>query len=458
MRTPRSLLSTSCLRPAAGLALLAALAAAPAASAMSVSYLDGEQVWQAALDGSRRVMLSTEGGFDAVAQADGGRTLGIGGWDGAYARPTGRFVVWNADGSRAFAGPLQHEPGWNRYVFPTGVDITPGGEQFVYGFGNSRGIIPNFEFEEGTVVMSSTNAVPYASDYFALTVTNPSLLGSRVVGTNDDTVMLQKPTAEAPRESFFGDWLQAVGPGRRLDGVDVAATATVMAVVTAPSSDYRNSSVTLFPVAGAAGAPDGAAGCTLAADGPASSPSLSPDARYVAWHDQGGVKVAGVPDFSGVDTCSLTSPPVVISPTGEFPSIGGATLADPVQGGGATPVPVPDPPKPDPQRQRPAGKLVITRLKRASALSLGAGITISVRVPAPGRVTATVSVPASKLRAAKTTVIARGRATARRAGTVKVRLRASKKFRRKLRRLRGVTATVSVRSGTARSSQRIRLR
>ena len=66
--------------------------------------------------------------------------------------------------------------------------------------------------------------------------------------------------------------------------------------------------------------------CFLPAAGIARDASLAQDAGAIAWKDDGGVKVAGSPS-TAADPCVMGSAPVVLSPTGTHPSIGGADVA-----------------------------------------------------------------------------------------------------------------------------------
>ena len=75
--------------------------------------------------------------------------------------------------------------------------------------------------------------------------------------------------------------------------------------------------------------------------------TFSPDGGQMAWKDDDGVKVAGVPNLAaGTSTCTLTAPARVISATGSLPSFGGADVAAvagvgggrPPGGGGGPPV------------------------------------------------------------------------------------------------------------------------
>ena len=64
----------------------------------------------------------------------------------------------------------------------------------------------------------------------------------------------------------------------------------------------------------------------MPASGVADEVSLSQDARFVAWSDAQGLKVAGTP-VSDAAVCPLSSPPVVIAAAGESASIGGADVS-----------------------------------------------------------------------------------------------------------------------------------
>ena len=56
--------------------------------------------------------------------------------------------------------------------------------------------------------------------------------------------------------------------------------------------------------------------------------TFSPDGSQMAWRDDQGVKVAGVPNLAaGTSTCTLTAPARVISASGSLPSFGGADVA-----------------------------------------------------------------------------------------------------------------------------------
>jgi hypothetical protein len=93
------------------------------------------------------------------------------------------------------------------------------------------------------------------------------------------------------------------------------------------------------------------------------------------------------------------------------------------------------------------------------ALGSAAGLGVRVRVAAAGKVTITAAVPAARLRRkGKPVVIARGSATARRAGSVMVRLRPTVAARKHLKRLKGARMTLRISHGTGITIKRATLR
>lgn len=452
---------------------LAALAATPAtASAASVSYVDGGEVWQSTLDGSRKAKLS--GGdttYKEVAQADGGRTVGI----RREARAElSRFTLFNPDGAVAHDGPLQYEVGsWTTRAYPLSVDITPDGGSLIYGFSNSyynAALFPSpYVFGRGSLLISSQNINPSTQTIFApLKQADrewPTLVGNRIVAASGNDVVLQRDAAGVPYANDFDPWLAGattpVPAGYDLERTDVAATGRVAAVEYDKSSggaivDRR---IDVFPIAGVGGAPDYNKGCRIPAQGWPFNVSISQDGSRIAWKDDGGVKVAGIPDFSGVNDCAFTAPPVVISPTGSYPSIGGADVpAGPVGGGSAAGTAPPPSGSGAPAGTSTPPVFSVSLPAKTTAKALRGGVTFTVNIGAPGTVNATLSVPQAKLRAAKLVVIARGKTVAKKAGKVKVKLVATKAARSKLRRLKGVTATLKVTVGTRAVTKRVKLR
>lgn len=458
---------------------LAAVAGLPAtADAASVSYVDGGEVWVSTLDGSRKSQLSSGGPFKEVARSDAGHTVGVR-RDGRSELST--FTVWNPEGTVAHTGPLLYEVGsWTIRAYPLSLDITPDGGSIAYGYSNSYYDASRFPspyvFGNGTILMSAANVASFQQTVFPPFKQEgnrwPTFVGRRLVTQSGSSVLLQRAADGVPYTNDFDPWLAGgtspVPTGYDLERTDVAANGRAAAVEyekrQSGSGTVLDRRVDVFPVAAVGGAPDYAAGCRIPAAGWPSNVSISPDGTAIAWKDDGGVKVAGIPNFSGVNDCAFTSPPVVISPTASSPSIGGGDVpAGPVGGGSGAGAPAPAPASGSgggtggPGQGTPAAAPKLLLPAKFTARGLRGGVTVSITVSQPGPVDVQVLVPASKLRAGKTTVVARGKATAKKAGTVRVTLRATRKARAKLRRLKGVTASVKVVAGTTTTTKRVKL-
>jgi hypothetical protein len=139
-------------------------------------------------------------------------------------------------------------------------------------------------------------------------------------------------------------------------------------------------------------------------------------------------------------TCNLSRPPVMISATGKMPSIGNSTAAV---------VPTSQPPAPGPSpapdQKKSGGKgagageaptLTGTLAKTLKASALAKGLPLTVKVKKAGQVTATGKVGGA--------VVAKGATKAKRAGTVTLRLTATKAWSKRLAQLVGKTLKLSV--------------
>src|SRR5690349_8398254 len=121
------------------LAALALLAAAPAAQAASIAYIDNGEVWLSSLDGTAKTRLAAPVGVEKwidVAQSDSGRIVAVRNEPGKISSLS-KFKVWEPDGTSTVEGPLNAPSGWATYTYPLGFDITPDGRTMVYGFSNS---------------------------------------------------------------------------------------------------------------------------------------------------------------------------------------------------------------------------------------------------------------------------------------------------------------------------------
>ena len=193
--------------------------------------------------------------------------------------------------------------------------------------------------------------------------------------------------------------------------------------------------------------------------------SLSQDATAIAWKDGDGLKVAGAPTTID-DPCVLSSAPVLISATGQFPSIGGADVAaflpkpPPAQ---SSPPPSGTPGSPGspgtPGTTSAAPVVALPRKVTARALASARGIKVRVKVAGAGRITVTGTVPARRLRRrGKPIVVVRGSGTASAAGTVTIRLRLTPAARKQARRLKGARLKLRIVHGSRGVTKTIVLR
>ncbi len=464
---PRS--SFACLR----LAVLASacLAVFGAASVQAdVAYVGADkEVWISSLDGAIKERLSageSEGEVKWVdtAQSDTGWVVGVRNIPGRSALYS-TFTVWNPQGAAIYNGPLAGETG-GLSIYPLSLDLTNDGRGIIYGFSTFH---QSTSTQGHYFLPSETVVSPVGGPYKQIGKQYPTLFGgSRVVAALDRTLNGVQDASSIASETFV-PWVDFSGVevhlvGVRLRRTDVAANGRVVAFeVTDGSQNVKW--IGVAPVSAIGAVPLLFGDCFLPTDGNATSVSLSQDGSAIAWKDSGGVKVGGIPDFSGADPCVLTRPAVIIAAGGEFPSIGAMSAAairaarsgSPPPGGGTDDEPSGG------TDDTPASKPLIVTLPAkvtAAALTSKAGLPVKVTVPAGGKITVTASVPASRLglKGNKAVVIATGSANPRSAGQVSFKLRLNAKGRKYRKRLRGLTLTLKITQGTKTTTKTIRLR
>ena len=443
------------------LAALVVIAAAPgAAGAASIAYIDNGEVWLSSLDGTQKVRLATPvvnpGGetekWLAVAASDGGRIVAARNVPGKIARFSW-FKVWEPNGTSTVEGPLNAPSGWAIYVYPLGFDVTADGSHMVYGYSNSGSCCP-ISFAQGTYVRPVTN-----SSLDPINVSgeeHPTLFGNRMIAHTGGAVNVQD-TSGAPYGTDFTPWIDVSGTGLDLRRTDVAANGQLAALELEQwnGGTQEIGKIAVLAIQGVDQAPTfpAAVDCFMPTAGVATDTSLSPDATRIAWTDDGGLKVAGAPT-TAADPCALTSPPVVISPTASQGAIGGADIAPFLPTSGGPPGGGPPP------GGSPSGAPVATVPKKVTvkALARAAGLSIKVKVSRAGKVKISGSVPAKVLTGSRSVVVATGSATAKRAGTVTVKVRLTKAARKKRSRLKGARMTLRVTQGRLSTTKRFKLR
>lgn len=428
------------------LCLLAALGATSAGAA-EVAYVDGGQVWIATLDGASKRSLSgpspDEKTWTETAQAENGTVIGV-------RREPGKIgtlnatQLWGPDGSTIGYGSLTAKPGRVSYAYPVTLGLTPDGKTVTYGYANWWGFGLETHYEFGTYAEGSSNW--YIEPFDVEGRESGTLSGSRLVARSGSTIVVQNAGGQPPYSNEFTPWLSATGVQR----AEVSASGTVLAVeIDSGSSE----GVAMFPVSALGGTLDEESGCDLPTQGDAGHVSLSADGTTMAWHDARGVVVAGTPAWFATPeaaTCKLSSPPVVISATGDMPALGNSTAAVPPSsggggggsggptGGGGEPAPTPAQKGDEKKSGDKGGDAPTAALspKTVKAGALAAGLPIAVKVARPGTVRAVGKVGSK--------VVAKGAARAKRAGRVTLRLKATAAWRGRLGQLAGKTLKITV--------------
>jgi hypothetical protein len=438
---------------------------APAAGAASIAYVDGGDVWVSSLDGTQKARLATpvvNGAGEtekwlAVAASDSGRIVAARNVPGRISRFSW-FKVWEPDGTSTVEGPLNAPSGWSVYVYPLGFDLTADGAHMVYGYSNSSSCCP-INFAQGTYVRPVTNSALEPINISGQE--EPTLFGNRVIAHTGATINVQAASASTYGTDFT-PWLDVSGSGLELRRTDVAANGQLAALELEQWSGGSQTigKIGVVAIQGVDQAPTFAVDCYLPASGVAKEASLSADATRIAWKDDQGLRVAGTPT-SAADPCELTSPPVVISPTASQGAIGGADVAAFLPKPPPTPPPTGGPPPTGapPSTGGAAPLATVPRRMATKALAGAKGVPIKVKVTRAGKVKISGTVPARTLRRkGKPIVDATGSATAKRAGTVTVRLRLTAAARKQRKRLKGARMTLRVSQGGVSATKRVTLR
>ncbi len=327
-----------------GLVAASALALAPASAQADVAYVGADkEVWISSLDGAIKERLSAgEGDWLDTAQSDTGWVVGVRNTPGTIAQLS-TFRVWNPQGAAIYNGPLAGE-GYSGNNYPLSLDLTNDGRGIIYGFSWFQSGVGS---TEGSYFLPSETVVsPVGGPYKLIDKRYPTLFGgTRVVAALDRTWAGVQDTGGSGSTTFV-PWLNvALAPltNVRIRRTDVAASGTVVAIeITNGLFDLPvDERIGVAPVS-AIGGTFGTGDCFLPTDGNATSASLSQDGSAIAWTDSGGVKVGGIPDFSGAEPCMLTRPAVIIAGGGRFPSIG--TMSAAAIRAARTPAVVPPPP------------------------------------------------------------------------------------------------------------------
>jgi len=428
---------------ASGIALVAVLVAGSfgstsQAGASSIAYIEGSEVWVSNLDGSKKTRLSSgEGDWTEVTAADGGRMLGVRHEAGKISQLS-NMQLWDSKGEVLSQGPLPYRNrAWSSYAAPIGLDLSSDGVFLAFGYSGYTGVVPNASFYFGHHVVNADNKVLNVE--LDLDGEWPSMFGRRAVIADGSVISIQ-PEGTGPFGTDYDPLVDTAGTGLDLARSDISANAKLM-TFDLLADDPGNDRIGIVSISGVTPpvAVGGSVDCYLPTVGDASDSTLSQDGKWISWADAEGVKVAGVPN-SLADPCQFSSPPVVVSPTGKSPSIGGADFY------------VLDPPKKI-DVDLP-GKL------KAGDLAKPAGVAVTVTAPARGKISVTGTVPKKtlKLKGSGRVTVVTGSAFAGKAGPVKVKLTIVKKYRKYKARLKGATVQLKFTQGKKTTTRNVKLR
>lgn len=490
--TTRTLLATTA-------AVLAAVPATASAAGPTVAYIDGHDLWYASADGTQKRQITTGGTeerpFQVPSQGPDGTTVVVHRetFDGG-SRPV--LYRYGGDGARQAANVMPVYSGATAAVYPIGLDMDWKSNAVAYGY-SYCGFACQARYQGYWLTFSDNQGAFPTNPQGKGDANFPSFYGTRVISSDGaGSLFIQPDVAEAPFTIGSQGWISGPDNNVYWRRAEVAATGRQVALEWYSRAAGDDASGVAVGEHGGTlpGNVDRVCGLPTAAS--PTNVTFSYDGTLIAWQDAEGVKVAGAPNLAaGTQTCTLSSPPRVISATGRAPHLGGAdpvvwnaamgapgTVAPGASGApGGTPGTAPGPGSKAPGGGADAGSADAPAIghrgpSRTTRAALRRGLVLTAAVPAAGRVDATATVPASVARrlrlrgtqlrvlttsAAKRpggTVVARGRATAKAAGSVRLTLRLTSAARRRLARMRGVTLEVRVSQGAATATRRVKVR
>jgi hypothetical protein len=460
-------------------ALVVVLAVAAPASASSVAYIDGHNLWYSSPDGSRKVQVTTGGTEDASWQVPSmgrdGKTVVVhrDTFEGGAKRPV--LYFYGADGKLITANVMPVYSGATAPVYPIGLDLDWNSQAVAYGY-QYCGFACNSIYRGFWLMFSDTQGAFPTNPQGQSDAHNPTFYGKRVVSSDSGgNIFVQPDVPEAPFTHSYQGWLSH-SPGYYLSRVEVSPANRQLSIEWL--QDAGGKGISIAQHSGSVPS-DLVAGCDLATAANAGNLTFSPDGSQMAWRDDEGVKVAGVPNLAaGTSTCTLSAPARVISTTGKAPSFGGADVSAVTPGGGA-----------GGGGGSTAGggaaggagggtKAISVKLSgKATRAAFARGLTLKVTAAKAGRIDASASIPAKIAKklglrgrartariaskgfaAASRTVVARGNVSAKGAGVVKLRLKPTKAAKRVAKKMRKVTLTVKVSQAGAAGTAKVKLK
>ena len=461
-------------------ALVVLLAVAAPASASSVAYIDGHNLWYSSPDGARKVQVTSGGTEDASwqvpSQGRDGKTVVVhrDTFEGGSKRPV--LYLYGADGKLVTANVMPVYSGAiGGAVYPIGLDMDWNSNAVAYGYRTAASPARRSPRLLADVLRQPGRLPEQPAG--RLGRVQPDLLRDprRVLGLRRQHLRAARRPRGAVHELLPGlaePRRPLPEPRRGLAGQQPGRGRV--------AQGRRRGGHHHRPARRHACPSDLVAGCDLQVAAHSGNLTFSPDGSQMAWRDDEGIKVAGVPNMAaGTDACTLSAPARVISTSGTQPSFGGADVAAVAGVGGGQPSGGPPAGGGKPARRRHEGAQGDSCPARRTRAAFAKGLTLKVngrRRPA-GSTPPRRSPPRSPARSAyaarrasrphrrqaaspprRTTVVARGNAKAKRAGTVKLRLKPTKAAKRAAKRMRKVVLTIKVSQAGAAGKAKVKLR
>jgi hypothetical protein len=372
-------------------ALIALAVTAPVASADSIAYVKGGDVWLSTGDGSRQYRVTSTGRYADVSQADDGTMVALTGVRLHRLDRQGNVLAdFDTPVSDTRPAPAK------TFYGPFDPAISPDGTKVAYTYHYMTQSQSPTCFPPACFVGINEGGTGYSwAD--RQTGWDDPVLGKHSgwrnpVWVDEDTVMLSDPThmpnydvildtlSDGDSGNLVHGWFSDIVDGNpHTSGGDITRDRTKLAFATGENdSTLTVSSVSQFPTTFRDGDAPVSTRPTICYrySGPAghySTPTFSPDGGRLAWAEDDGIKVVTVPSFAGGCTTDGATPtaPLVI-PGGSQPDWGPADVPagrGPGNGGGLK------------------AKVAKTKLGRALAKGFG----VKVTVPAAGKVRATAT-------------------------------------------------------------------
>lgn len=216
------------------------LAVVDAASASSIVYTKGGNVWRSSPDGRHQAKLTRDGGYSSPSQDDRGRV---------YAIQRGRFVRLSPRG-RHIGAPFNAAVGRSGNVTAYGpweAQVSPDGSRIAYWRGIQRldapigGLTP-YDLEDQVVVSRSDRFTPDSTFGYQRDYRDPSWIGNRELLVFNYGLGVDEAAFFAPRpagDPSFGQWFSDPDVAQIGDG-ELSRDASTLVVGAGGGLDLNN--------------------------------------------------------------------------------------------------------------------------------------------------------------------------------------------------------------------------